>query len=185
MLSSSDMHHCAWLITCCTTSSDFLAACFVRQPAIWCRPSIHSASASTSPARNFTIASSIASLCPLTLVPLLLWNRIIETLPICDENCRLLFSKIFDILPRRHLLLSIGVRMQSSCSMHVAMLLVWLHDCCGPLFFIFCYTNAKLRLVLFVLWCFSGLLESHDLDGMAHDSWTRRSDAVNIELACD
>ena len=48
IVSSSVVHHCALLITCCNTSSAFLDACLVRQSAIWYRASIHVKSASPS-----------------------------------------------------------------------------------------------------------------------------------------
>ena len=61
IVSSSVISHCAWLITCCSTSAFFLDACLVRRSAICYRVSIHLISTSTSVARDLTMASSVAS----------------------------------------------------------------------------------------------------------------------------
>ena len=58
IVSSAVIRHCAWLITCCRTSLDFLDACVASLSAIWYRASIHLKSASLCAARDLTMASS-------------------------------------------------------------------------------------------------------------------------------
>ena len=67
IVSSAVIRPCAWLITCCSTSSDALDACFVRQSAIWHRATIHLRSDSLHIAVTWQWQARWQVACPLTM----------------------------------------------------------------------------------------------------------------------
>ena len=121
IVSAALIRQCAWLITCCSTSSDFHDVCLARQSAIRYRGSSHLKSASPPVARDLTVASSIAS--PLSVDKELLLPCESRRADSCSRSptTTVAFSRHPRSGPSKTLPSSSGSTM---FSMHVAMLLV-------------------------------------------------------------